>query len=70
MYTLREWGAQHPLTGQGIAGAVVVWNASLAEGALADKRRLNQTLTDTGGRNKSVLQSPDRSLKGIGSSFQ
>ena len=70
MYTLREWGAQHPLTGQGIAGAVVVWNASLAEGALADKRRLNQTLTDTGGRNKSVLQSPDRSLKGTGSSFQ
>jgi hypothetical protein len=78
MYTLREWGAQHPLTGQGIAGAVVVWNASLAEGALVDKQRLNQIPEDTGGRNQSSngnrnqrkLQSTDRHSNGTGKSYQ
>jgi len=70
MYSLREWGAQHPLTGQGIAGAVVVWNASLAEGAISDKRRLNQIPEDTGGDNNPKLKSSDRNLKGTGGSFQ
>ena len=70
MYTLREWGAQHPLTGQGIAGSVVVWNAQLAEGAIAEKRRLNLIPQDVTQEKKSRMQRIDRNLSGTGQTYQ
>jgi len=72
--SIHEWGVKHPITKQGIIGAVVVWNASSAEGAIQQKEIMNRKIDDTGGVNslkkinrpRSTIESTDRKVRGTG----
>ena len=56
MRQLLGWSGVHPVTNRGIAGSVVVWNASEASGSLAAKKRQNNEVQDTGGILRSQNQ--------------
>jgi hypothetical protein len=46
---ILDWDGIHPVTNGGIAGSIVVWNASEAAGAVASKSRQNRVVKDRGG---------------------
>ncbi len=54
-----DWNAIHPVTGGGVVGSVVTWNASEAAGAIASKARQNKVVRDRGG----VRPSPRRGFR-------
>ena len=49
MRQILDWSGIHPVNEHGIAGSVVVWNASEASASLNAKKRQNKKIRDTGG---------------------
>jgi len=49
MQTILDWDGIHPVTNGAIAGAVVAWNASAADGAIHAKASQNRVVKDRGG---------------------